>query len=300
MRQLREILRLKFESRWSHRAIAEACSVSVGAVSLYVGRAVRAGLEWPLPAELNDAALEARLFDKVAVGAGPRPAPDCGYIHQELKRPGVTRHLLWLEYLEAHPDGYRYSQFCEAYRRYVKQLSPTMRQRHRPGEKVFTDFSGKRPHVADRHSGELVPVELFVAAMGASHFIYAEATARQDLRSWIGAHIRMVEYFGGSPAVWVPDQLKSAITVPCRYEPKINRSFRELARHYSAVVIPARPGKARDKAKVETAVQVAQRWILARLRHRVYSRFRRSCAARSAESRRPRRRWSAPTRYREK
>jgi transposase len=235
-----------------------------------VHRAVRAGLSWPLPAELDDEALEARLFAAASGGVDPRVEPDWSHVHQELKRPGVTRHLLWLEYVAAHPGGYRYSQFCEHYRRFVKTLAPTMRQRHVPGEKVFTDFSGKRPHLVDRRTGELTAVELFVAVLGASGLIFAEATPRQDLRSWILAHIHMVEYFGGSAAVWVPDQLKSAITVPCRYEPQINRSFRDLATHYGAVVIPARPGKPRDKAKVENAVLVAQRWILARLRDVVF------------------------------
>ncbi len=270
MRRLRQVLKLKFESGWSHRAIAKACSVGVGTVSLYVRRAEEAGVGWPLPAELDDAALEAKVFGRSTTAPAARIEPDWGHIHQELKRTGVTRHLLWLEYLEADPGGYRYSQFCERYRRFVKKLSPTMRQQHRPGEKVFTDFSGKRPQLVERHTGEVIAVELFVSALGASGLIYAEATPRQDLASWIKVHIHMVEYYRGSASVWVPDNLKSAITIPCRYEPEVNRSFRDLAEHYGAVVIPARPGKARDKARVESAVQVAQRWILARLRERIF------------------------------
>ena len=170
-------------------------------------------------------------------------------------------------YRGVHPEGYGYSQFCELYRRFECKLKPSMRQPHRAGEKTFIDFSGKKPHLIDRKTGEEVPVELFVAALGASCYTYAEATPSQKLHDWVLAHTRMLEYFGGSTQIWVPDQLKSGITQPCRYEPGVNRSYQELAAHYGAVVIPARPGKARDKAKVESMVLVAQRWILARLRH---------------------------------
>jgi len=269
MRKLREVLRLKYERRMGHRAIARACGVGVGTVSEYVSRARKAGLGWPLPADLDDGTLEARLF------AGPEPKRECippevARIHQELKRPGVTLHLLWQEYLEVHSEGYRYSQFCELYRRWAKQLKPSMRQVHHAGEKTFIDFSGKRPQIVDRRTGEQVPVELFVAALGASSFTYAEATESQKLPCWVGAHTRMVEYFGGSTEIWVPDNLKSGVTMPCRYEPGVNRTYADLAEHYGAVVIPARPAKPKDKAKIEAGVLVAQRWILARLRDQTF------------------------------
>ncbi|MHC4769144.1 MAG: IS21 family transposase [Planctomycetota bacterium] len=272
MRRIREILRLKHESGLSQRAIAQACGVGLGTVSEYLRRAAGAGLGWPLPPELDEAALEARLFVAPASGR-ERVAPDLVWIHQELKRVGVTLHLLWEEYREVHPDGYGYSQFCELYRRWAGKLKPSMRQQHRAGEKTFIDFSGKRPHLVDRRTGEQIPVELFVAALGASGYTYAEATPTQKLHDWVGAHTRMLEYFGGSSQLWVPDQLKSAITQPCRYEPGVNRSYQELAAHYGAVVVPARPGKAKDKAKVESTVLLAQRWILARLRHRTFFEF---------------------------
>ena len=270
MRRLREILRLKYEAGLSHRRIAKACSVGTETVSLYVQRARKAGLGWPLPVELDDAALEAKLFRRAPPPTGPRPMPDWPRLHVELKHPGVTLNLLWLEYLEAHPNGYRYSQFCEYYRRWARKLSPTMRQRHRPGEKCFVDFSGQRPTLIDRKSGELLPVELFVGVLGASSFTYAEATASQQLPCWIDAHVHMLEYWEGSPAVLVPDNLKSGVTTPCRYEPEVNRSYAEAAAHYDAVVIPARGGKPRDKAKAEAGVLLAQRWLLARLRHRQF------------------------------
>lgn len=270
MRRLRELLRLKYEHRLPHRAIAKACVVGVGTVSEYIARARRAGLEWPLPEELDDAALEQKLFPPAVDPAVPRLVPDFAYLHRELKRPGVTLELLWLEYVAVHPTGYRYSQFCELYRRWARKLNPSMRQVHRAGEKVFVDFSGKRPSVVNPETGEVTEVELFVGALGASGYIYAEATASQDLVDWTAAHIRMLEAYGGSPAIYVPDNLKSGVTTPCRYEPEVNRTYAELARHYGAVVIPARVRRPKDKAKVELSVLLAQRWIMAPLRNRTF------------------------------
>jgi len=199
-----------------------------------------------------------------------RAQPDFAYIHEELRRPGVTLLLLWVEYASENPEGYRYSRFCELYGRWKKKLNPTMRQQHRAGGKTFVDFSGKKPHLVDPLTGELVEVELFVGVLGASSYTYAEATLSQDLESWVGAHQDMVEYFDGSSEIWVPDNLKSGVVYADRYEPGINRTYEELAAHYGAVVIPARVGKPKDKAKVESAVLVAQRWILAKLRHQIF------------------------------
>jgi transposase len=269
MRQVREILRLKYEQCLPHRAIARACGVGVGTVAEYCRRARQANLTWPLPAEWDDAQLEARLFQRVGDVVGvPRPLPDMAWVHQELKRPGVTLQRLHLEYLQQHPDGYRYSQFCRHYYHWARTLAPTMRQVHRAGEKAFVDFSGKRPAIVDATTGELVSVELFVGVLGASSYVYAEACPSQDLGSWITAHVRMVEGWGGAPAIFVPDNLRSGVTQACRYEPIINRTYLEFAQHYGAAVVPARAGHPRDKAVVETSVLVVQRWILAALRHR--------------------------------
>ena len=269
VRKIREILRLRYEQGLSHREVAQACVIGPSSVSRYLQRAARHGLGWPLPADLDDAGLEARLFRRPAP-APNRARPDCAHIHGELKRNGVTLQLLWEEYLQVHPSGYRYTQFCEIYRQWARRLRPSMRQVHRAGEKTFIDFSGKRPTLVDRRTGELRPVELFVAVLGASSLTYAEATATQQLGDWVDAHVHMVEYFGGTTTLWVPDQLRSAITRPCRYEPEVNRTYADLAAHYGAVVIPARPRKPRDKALVETSVLVAQRWILARLRDQTF------------------------------
>lgn len=270
MRQLREILRLKYEKGLSHRGIARACSVGLGTVGDYVGRAKRAGLGWPLPEGLDEAALEAMLFPPPPPPGAPRPLPDCAWVHRELRRDGVTLQLLWHEYLEAHPDGLRYTQFCVRYREWQGKLKPSMRQVHRAGAKLFVDYSGKKPELVDRRSGEITEVELFVGVLGASSYTYAEATLTQELGPWIDVHMRMLEQFGGSAEIWVPDNLKSGVTKPCRYDPTINRTYRDCAEHYGAVVIPARAYRPKDKAKVEVAVQAAQRWILAALRDRTF------------------------------
>ena len=271
MRRLRELLRLKYEAGLSHRAVAGACAMGLGTVTTYLQRAAAAGLQWPLPDDLDDAALEARLFVRPAVPpARDRVVPEWPQLHQELKKPGVTLSLLWVEYRAQHPSGYAYSQFCDRYRRWARALKPSMRQVHRAGEKLFVDFSGPRPHLVDATTGEEFAVELFVGVLGASGLIYAEATRRQDLPSWVGAHVRMLDYFQGSPAIWVPDNLKSGVTTPNRYEPEINRTYAELARHYDAVVIPARVATPTDKPKVEVSVQIAQRWVLAALRHHTF------------------------------
>ena len=271
MRRLRELLRLKYEAGLPHRAIAQACAVGLGTVSSVLARASAAGVVWPLPDGLDDAALEARLFVRAAEAApGDRAVPTWSLLHQELKRPGVTLQLLWTEYRAAHPTGYAYSQFCERYRRWARVLKPSMRQVHRAGEKLFVDFSGKRPSLVDATTGEFVLAELFVGVLGASGLIYAEATRGQDLPSWIGAHVRMLEYFQGTTAIWVPDNLKSGITTPNRYEPEVNRTYAELAQHYRAVVIPARVRAPKDKPKAEVSIQIAQRWILAVLRHQTF------------------------------
>jgi len=271
MRRLRELLRLKYDAGLSHRALAQACAMGLGTVTTYLQRAAAAGVAWPLPEDLDDEALEARLFARPATPlARDRVVPEWAQLHHELKKPGVTLALLWTEYRAQHPTGYAYSQFCERYRRWARALKPSMRQVHRAGEKLFVDFSGKRPHLVDPTTGELVVVELFVGVLGASGLIYAEATRSQDLPSWVSAHVRMLDYFQGSAAIWVPDNLKSGVTMAHRYEPEINRTYAELAQHYGAVVIPARVATPTDKPKVEVSVQIAQRWVVAALRHQTF------------------------------
>jgi transposase len=196
--------------------------------------------------------------------------PDCRYLHSERRRPGVTLELLHLEYLEKHPGGYQYTQFCEIYRRWLSQRGLSMRQVHRAGDKLFVDYAGNKPHYVDGHTGERVEVELFVAVLGASNYTFAEATRSQRGPDFIGSHVRTLAFLGGVPEAIVPDQLKSGVTTACRYEPGVQRTYEEMARHYDTTVLPARPASPRDKAKVEVGVQIAERWILARLRNETF------------------------------
>ena len=270
MLRAREILRLRWRLERSVRQTAAAVGVSRGVVSSTTSRAQQVGLDWAQVEQLDDAALETRLYGVRASAGKQRPEPDTTWVYRELKRPGVTLELLHLEYLQEHPDGLRYTAFCNRYRAWMKRRGLSMRQHHRAGEKGFIDYSGKQPRYIDRETGQPVEVELFVEVLGASNLTFAEATESQELPHWIGSNARALAYFGGVPRALVPDQLRSAVSGPDTFDPKIQRTYAEFARHYGTVVFPARPGKARDKAKVEVAVQVAQRWILARLRNETF------------------------------
>ena len=197
-----------------------------------------------------------------------RAQPDWPTIHRELRRKDVTLALLWEEYRAVHPDGYGYSRFCDLYRRWEGRLAPTMRQHHVAGERMFVDYAGATLAVIDPATGAVRLAQLFVAALGASNYLFAEATWTQTLPDWIGSHGRALAWFGGVPGQIVSDNLKAGVSKACFYEPAINRTYADMAAHYDTAVVPARPYRPRDKAKVEVAVQVAQRWIVARLRHR--------------------------------
>ena len=271
MRCVKEVLRQKWVLKKSHREVARSLEISSGYVSGVVTRAVAVGLNsWADVVAFGDEELEERLYGPKVKPGTARPLPDPAYIHAERKRPGVTLELLHLEYLEANPNGYRYTAFCEHYRRWVEKHRLSMRQVHLGGDKMFVDYSGKRPSMVDPDTGEVVAVELFVAVLGASSLTYAEATLSQKSADFIQSHVRAFEYFGGVPRALVPDQLKSGVTGADRYEPIIQRTYEEMARHYGTAVLPARPAKPKDKAKVERAVQIAQRWILARLRNETF------------------------------
>jgi transposase len=239
-------------------------------VSDYLRRAAVAALSWPSAAELTDSEIERRLFRVPAHAHGVRPVPQWNEIHRELRRKGVTLQLLWLEYKEAHPDGYQYSQFCERYARWSGKLDLVLRQEHKAGEKVFVDFAGQTVPVIERSTGEVREAQIFVAVLGASNFTYAEATWTQELPEWTQAHVHMYEYFGGVPALTVPDNLKSGVRQACYYDPDINPTYHELATHYNTTVLPTRTARPRDKAKVEVGVQIVERWILARLRNHTF------------------------------
>jgi len=240
-------------------------------VADYLLRAKLAGLSWPLDPELDDTALENLLFpvSQEKVCAECR-IPDMEHLYRELKKKSVTLQLLWYEYKQGNPHGYQYSQFCNLYRQWVKKLDLTLRQEHRAGEKLFVDYAGQTVPIVDPETGEIRDAQVFLAALGASSYTFAEASLSQDSPSWIDAHVHAFKFFQGVPEIIVPDNLKVGVTHPCRYEPDINPTYQDLADHYKTTVIPARSAKPRDKAKVESAVFVAERWILAALRNHTF------------------------------
>jgi transposase len=271
MRKIQEVLRLKWACGLSNRAIARSCAISHSTVKEYLDRVQAAGLSWPLPEPMSDDELYQKLFpEKLAATANPKALPDWQQVHTELRKRSVTLKLLWTEYKEANPDGLQYSQYCERYRKWACKLNPTMRLVHKAGEKLFVDYAGDTVPIVHPETGEISQAQIFVAVLGASSYTYAEAQPSQELEHWIGGHVRALAFLGGAPQVVVPDNLKSGVKHPSRYEPDLNPTYQEMAEHYGLAVIPARVRKPRDKAKVEAGVLVVERWILARLRKETF------------------------------
>jgi transposase len=268
MRHVKDILRLKFHNQLSLRQIARSCGLPLSTVGDYLQRAQAAKLSWPLPEGMADSELRARLLEQTPApdDTSPvKPLPDWPTIHQELRRKSVTLRLLWQEYRQLHPEGYGYSRFCELYERWSGTLDPVLRQVHEPGQKLFVDWAGQTVPV-HQPDGTVTQASLFVAVLGASNKLYVEAFSNQQLESWIAAHCRAFAFYGGVSRAVVPDNPKTAVIHPSRYEPVLHRTYQEMARHYGTVILPARVKKPRDKAKVESGVQIAQRQILAALR----------------------------------
>lgn len=273
MRQAREIVRLKFSAGVATREIARRLGVAASTVRETLRRFSGAGLDWPLPDGMSDGDLEAALYANHGTKRGHRryAEPDWPTVHRELKRKHVTLVIVWDEYIAAHPGGYSYSRFCELYRGFESKLSPTMRQTHAAGERLFVDYAGDGvPVVIDRLTGELRKAQIFVAVLGASSFTFAHASWTQALPDWIDAHVRALEAIGGVPQLLVPDNTKTAVIKACLYDPQVNRTYAEMAAHYDTAILPARPRRPRDKAKVEQAVLIVERWLLGRLRHRTF------------------------------
>jgi transposase len=246
MRRIREVLRLKHEGGASDRQIARSLNLARSTVALTLERAVAVGLRWPLPATLSDRALEAVLYAGHGSRKGERrkAEPDWAHVHHELRRPGVTLMLLWEEYRQGEPEGYGYSRWCELYRAWEGRLSPTMRQAHPAGERMFVDYAGQTVDLIDPGTGEGRPAQIFVAVMGASNYTYAEATATQSLPDWIGAHVRALAFMGGVPAQLVPDNPKVGVDRANWYEPGLNRTYLDLATYYGTAILPTlRRGK---------------------------------------------------------
>jgi transposase len=271
MRKLLEILRLK-ASGLSDRQVASSVSIARSTVAEYLRRLEEAGLSWPFAEEIGEEELERRLFDGPP-GRGrdeSRSIPDWPEVQKELKRKGVTLKLLWEEHRADHPETYSYSQFCEHYRRWAKNIDVRMRQTHKAGERLFVDYAGQTMPITNPRTGEIRQAQIFVGTMGASDYLFCEATETQKLHDWIDSHTHNFEYMGGVPEIIVPDNPKVGVTKACRYEPDLNPTYQDMAAHYGTAVLPARPRKPRDKAKVESGVQIVEREILAPLRHRTF------------------------------
>jgi len=272
MRKIREIMRLRFECGCSHRIIGKSVNISDSTVSECLMRVKEANLSWPLPDDLTDDQLEALLYHPPLkkVGEKKKWDVDWSYIHKELKRKNVTLRLLWLEYKEKQPEGIRYSRFCQVYKDWHKKLEVWMHQPHKAGEKLFVDYAGHTMPVVDPKTGEITQAQIFVATLGASSFIFTEATWTQTLADWIQSHINAFEFFQGCPEIVVPDNLKSGVRKTHLYEPDINPTYQDMAAHYGVVIIPARVNAPKDKPKVENGVQQVERQILAPLRNRTF------------------------------
>jgi transposase len=271
MRKTKEILRLKFEGGLGNHTVGRALSISASTVWDTVARFQATGLAWPLPPEMGEAALEARLYRRAGdPQANPARVPDWAKVQSDLRHEHVTLRLLWEEYKATHADGFQYSWFCEGFREWRKSIDVVMRQEHKLGEKAFIDWAGDTIPVVDPETGEVRPCYLFLGVLGASNYTYAEPSLSQDAAAFLSAHVRMFEFFGGCPELLVPDNLKTGVTSPCYYEPDLNPAYTTLAEHYGCCVLPARPGRPRDKAKVEAGVLHAERRIMAPLRRRTF------------------------------
>ena len=271
MRRVREILRLRLDAGLSSQEAAGRMGVARSTLREMQHRFDRSGLPWPLPLDMTDTDLEARLYGEMGSKRGHRrrPEPDWAELNRELKRKHVTLQILWDEYIEANPDGYRYSRFCDLYRGWEARLPVTMRQTHLGGDKLFVDYAGDTvPVIIDRRTGETRAAHLFVAVMGGSSLSFAHASWTEKLPDWIDAHVRAFAYFGGAARLIVPDNPKVAVIKACFYDPQVNRTYGEMAAHYDTALLPARPRRPRDKAKVEAAVRIVERWLLGTLRHR--------------------------------
>jgi len=268
MRKLKEVARLCLELDLGVRPIARACNISASTASVYVEKLKQLGATYHEICEMEEPALLRILFPREEKTS--RRLPDFDYLNRELKKKGVTLQLLYEEYKRDNPEGYERTQFYHLYHEWIKKGDPVMRFTHKAGEKMFVDFSGDKAHYQDPATGKTVEAELFVSVLGASSYIFARAVADQTKESFVDCNVRALEYYGGCPQCVVPDNLKSAVTDPCYYDPEINKTFAAMAEHYHIAVLPTRTGKARDKAKVENGVLQAQRRILAAIRNRTF------------------------------
>lgn len=272
MRKLKEILRLKYQAKLSNRKIAKSLSISPGTVSTYITRAKMMGLvSWPLPDKWSDTKLNHQFLQTKHTPRTAIPLPNWPEFQLELKRKGVTKQLLWQEYAERNSNNhYSYPQLCRHYKSWASKLQPSMRQNHVAGEKLFIDYCGPTVQLVNPDTGECRGAQVFVAVMGASNYTYAEATLSQKLEDWVMSHVRCFEFLGGVPDLLIPDNLKSATTRACKYDPDLNPTYQQMASHYNVTILPARPLKPKDKAKAENGVLIVERWIMGVIRKEVF------------------------------
>lgn len=275
MRKIKDVLRLRQTAGLSYRQIAASLHIAYGTVVRYLQRAEAVSLTWPVAEGLSEEELETHLFGaRVSHERTTRSVPDFATLHQELQRKGVTLQLLWEEYRTSSAGPhYSYPQLCARYRTWRQTLKRSLRQVHQGGEKLFVDYYGPTVPVIDGLTGAVRAAQIFVAVLGASNYPYAQATWTQSLPDWIGSHVRALTFFGGVPQLVILDNLKAGVAKACRYEPELNPTYADWARHYNTAVLPARPYKPKDKAKVEVGVQIVERWILAQLRHQSFFRL---------------------------
>ncbi len=275
MRKLRNILRLKLDANLSIRQIHTSTQVSVGSIQKLISKAGKLNLSWPLPDDLDDHQLAKLFYPKSdSRSSNKLEIPDWREVHQELKRKDMTLQLLWEEYVTCFPNRcLSYSRYCARYKKWNGLQKRSMRQIHKAGEKCFVDYCGPTVPIINPDTGVIRTAQVFVAVLGASNYTFAEATLSQSLPDWLGSHVRMLNFFGGCPEMIIPDNLRSAVTQPCRYEPELNASYQQFSEHYQVAIVPARPYKPKDKSKAEVGVQIGERWILARLRHHTFLRW---------------------------
>jgi transposase len=272
MRKLREILRLRLHAGLSVRQVRDSLRISIGAIQKVTSAAEQQGIDWSTICTLDDSALAKLIYPQADARVSTRlELPEWTTVHKELRKEGVTKHLLWEEYTQQYPNrSYSYPQYCHLYGEWQNKQRRSMRQVHIAGDMLFVDYAGQTVPIVCASTGEIRFAQVFVAVLGASNYTYAEATLTQTLPDWLGSHARAFSFFGGVPKLIVPDNLKSGVTKACRYDPDINAAYHQLAHHYGCAVMPARPRKPQDKAKAELGVQIIERWILARLRHHTF------------------------------
>lgn len=270
---IKEVCRMVLTTDLSNRQIGRCLGIGYNTARRYRQRLAAEGLTWAGVDALDEQTLEQRINDGRRKARRAFVEPDWSHVYAEMQRRGVTLTLLHEEYAEGLTNGsMSVTEFRRRYHRYQRSRGLVMRQVHRPGECLYLDFSGVRPYLTDPTSGAQTPVELFVAVFGASRKTFVLAVRSQKLPDWIEANTQALAFFGGVPTFLVPDNLKSAVTSHRRRETVLlNPTFAEFATHNGTTVLPARPHRPKDKAHVELAVKIAQRWILARLRNQGFA-----------------------------